>query len=113
MNELVVEQMKIAAAGAPSEAQRVVMQQLEAKLQAKNTEYQGESEKILQEAEQNKKKPEASSVIGDRYNKAEIVLQIAVVMCSITLLTKVRGFFVAGVVLCVIGVGIGLSAVLM
>lgn len=113
MNELAIEQMKIDAAGAVSDAQRAAMQKLEAKLLAKNTDYAGENDKILKEAEQLKKEAEHSALVGDRYNKAEIFLQIAVVMCSITLLTKRRGFFFVGIALCLVGIGIGVSAFLM
>lgn len=113
MNELAVEQMKIEAAGAVSDAQRVAMQKLEAKLLAKNAEYSAENDQILKDAEQQKKEAEHASRVGDRYGKAEIFLQIAVVMCSITLLTKKRGFFFAGLALCLVGIGIGVSAFLM
>ena len=113
MNELAVEQMKIAAAGAVSDEQRAAMQKLEAKLLAKNAEYSLENDKIQKDAEQQKKEAEYASRVGDRYGKAEIFLQIAVVMCSITLLTKKRGFFFAGLALCLVGIGIGVSAFLM
>lgn len=113
MNELLIERMKIDAVGAVSDGQRSAMEMLEAKLLAKNLEYKDENEKILKDAEHEKKEAEHASVVGDRYNKAQIFLQIAVVMCSITLLTKKRGFFAFGIALCLVGVGIAVSAFLM
>lgn len=120
MNDLFIEQLKIDALGSATPAQQAAMKKTEEKLAAKNAEYREENEKILKEAEDFRKEAakeqilaEQSAKTADRYNKAEIFLQIGVVFCSITLLTKRRGFFYLGVVLAVVGVAIGVSAFLM
>ncbi len=112
MNELQMEQMKIELAGQPSAAQREAITNLETRLTAKNEEYKVENEKILKEAEAAKQAAEIADLRGNRFDRSEVFLQIAVVFCSITLLTKVRTFFLVGVLLSVIGAGVGLWAFL-
>ncbi len=120
MNDLFIEQLKIDALGSTTPAQLAAMKKTEEKLAAKNAEYKEENEKILKEAEDFRKEAAKEQILAgrsaktaDRYNKAEIFLQIGVVFCSITLLTKRRGFFYLGIVLAVVGVVIGVSAFLM
>jgi hypothetical protein len=120
MNDLFIEQMRFEALGRATPAQTAAMREAEKRLTAKNAEYKDENEKILKEAEEFRKESvkEQSSAhhsakAGDRYNKAEIFLQVGVVFCSITLLTKKRGFFYTGIGLSVVGVVIGVSAFMM
>ncbi len=110
LNEMMLDQMKIEAAGNPTEKQLEAMKKLEARLVSKNAEYKAENDKILKEAEDSKKAAEAADAKGNRFDRSEIFLQIAVVFCSITLLTKERTFFYVGVMLAVLGTGIGLWA---
>lgn len=112
MNELTMDQMKIEIAGNPTEAQREAIKKLETRLAAKNAEYKEENDKILKDAEASKRASELADARGNRYDRAEIFLQIAVVFCSITLLTKARAFFFGGLLLAVIGGGLGLWAFL-
>ena len=107
MNELMLDQMKVESAGNPTAAQREAIAKLEARLTAKNAEYKAENEKILKDAEEAKKLAEQADARGNRYDRAEIFLQIAVVFCSITLLTKARAFFFAGLGLSVLGTLLG------
>lgn len=120
MNDLFIEQMRMDALGNTTPAQLAAMKKSEEKLVAKNAEYKEENEKILKEAEDFRKEAkqlqgtaEHAAKSGDRYNKAEIFLQIGVVFCSITLLTKRRGFFYLGIALALVGVGVAVSAFLM
>jgi hypothetical protein len=112
MNELALDQMKIDAAGQLAEAQREAMKKLEGRLLAKNAEYKAENEKILKDAEESKKAAESADAKGNRFDRSEIFLQIAVVFCSITLLTKVRTFFYVGLMLALFGTGLGAWAFL-
>jgi hypothetical protein len=107
MNELTLEQLKIELAGNPTATQREAIKKLETRLAAKNAEYKEENDKILKEAEASKRASEAADARGNRFDRSEIFLQIAVVFCSITLLTKVRTFFFVGLLLAAIGGGIG------
>ena len=120
MNDLFIEQMRIEALGSATPAQTAAMKEAEKRFTAKNAEYKDENEKILKEAEEFRKESvkeqsgaHHSAKAGDRYNKAEIFLQVGVVFCSITLLTKKRGFFYTGIGLAVVGVVIGVSAFMM
>ena len=112
MNELTLDQLKIDAAGSPTERQVEAMKKLEARLAAKNAEYKEENGKILKDAEASKKASEMADARGNRFDQSEIFLQIAVVFCSITLLTKVRTFFFVGLLLAGLGTGIGAWALL-
>lgn len=112
MNELTLEQLKIDVAGNVSEKQLEAVKKLEARLVAKNAEYKAENDQILKEAEASKKASEIADARGNRYDRSEIFLQIAVVFCSITLLTKVRTFFFVGLLLAVLGAGMGVWAYL-
>jgi putative lipase involved disintegration of autophagic bodies len=110
MNELTLEQLKIDVAGNVTEKQLEAVKKLEARLVAKNAEYKAENDQILKDAEASKKASEIADARGNRYDRSEIFLQIAVVFCSITLLTKVRTFFFVGLLLAVLGTGIGVWA---
>lgn len=112
MNELMLEDLKIQTAGNPTEAQRATIHKLEARLAAKNAEYKSENDKILKDAEDNKRAAELADARGNRFDRAEIILQVSVVLCSITLLTKVRTFFFVGLALAVMGTGFGIWAYL-
>jgi hypothetical protein len=107
MNELMLDQMKVELAGSPSAAQKEAIGKLETRLSAKNAEYKTENDQILREAEEAKKLAAQADARGNRYDRAEIFLQIAVVFCSITLLTKARAFFFAGLALSVFGAALG------
>ncbi len=120
MHDLFIEPMRIEAPGSATPAQTAAMKEAEKRLAAKDAGYRDENEKMFKEAEEFREESvkEQSSArhsakAGDRYNKAEIFLQVGVVFCSITLLTKKRGFFYTGIGLSVVGVVIGVSAFLM
>lgn len=113
MNELFIEQLKVERLGTATPAQLEEMKKIEDRLAAKNAEYVKENEQIQKDAKLQQEGAEHSAKTADRYNKAEIFLQIGVVFCSITLLTKRRGFFYLGIVLAMVGVGVGVSAFLM
>jgi len=110
MNELLAEQMKIAQAGTTTAAQNELITKLVAQLSGKTSEYEKESEKILQKAEFAKSLAARADTRGTGYGRGEIFLQVAVVFCSITLLTKTRAFFYSGVLFAVLGLGLGLVA---
>lgn len=49
---------------------------------------------------------------GDRYDLAEVLLEIAVIVCSLTLLTKRKLFWFTSIILGLVGVAIAASALL-
>jgi hypothetical protein len=112
--------MRIAALGSATPAQTAEMKEAEKRLTAKNAEYKDENEKILKEAEEFRKESvkeqsgaHHSAKAGDRYNKAEIFLQVGVVFCSITLPTQKRWGSRTGIGLADVGIGLAVSVFMM
>ena len=88
--------------------------------QAKMAEYKAHIEKWtkdLEESQAKAREDEAEVKLaerkGSRFDVAEAMLQISVVLASITLLTRKKTFFLLGVVLGVIGVVAAVSAMLL
>ncbi|MGB8324117.1 MAG: DUF4337 family protein, partial [Candidatus Acidiferrum sp.] len=50
---------------------------------------------------------------GDRYDAAEVLLEIALIICSLTLLTKKRVFWLASIGVGIIGVLVAASGFLL
>ena len=50
---------------------------------------------------------------GDRYEAGEVILEIALIICSFTLLTKKKAFWYAGMVLGAVGISSALSGLLL
>ncbi len=96
LNELEIKRIDFELAGNPTEAQRKMREQQLAKLKAKNAEYEGENKEILAGAEADKLAAAAASHRHHWFEYAEILLHIAVVLCSLTLLTDLKLFFRLG-----------------
>jgi hypothetical protein len=112
MNELEIKRADFELAGNLSEAQRKVLEETKAKLKSKNAEYEKENDDIRVQAEAEKKAASAASIKHHWFEYAEIVMHIAVVLCSLTLLTDSKLFFRLGIAAAVAGVvlaGIALS----
>lgn len=110
MNDQVIGQIDIDLLGQPSDAQREAMGKLKKKLQEKNAEYKKENEDILKEADNTKAEAALAGKKNDAFDRAEIALQVAVVLCSLTLLTGSQLFSRAGVLLAFIGVVLAIMA---
>lgn len=104
LNEQAIVQMDLDLLGNPTEAQREAMGKLKKKLQEKNAEYKKENEDILKESDTTKAEAALAGKKNDAFDRAEIALQVAVVLCSLTLLTGSAIFSRAGVALACIGV---------
>ena len=72
------------------------MTALRGRLEAKNAEYKQENEEILKQADAAKAEAQDADERGNRYDQAEVMLQVSIVLCSITLLTGGRGFLAVG-----------------
>ena len=103
VNELEIKRLAVDMAGNPAAAQREAMTKLTAELQAKNVEYQAENDKLRTEATAAKLESELSGEKNDGFDHAEILLQVAVVLCSLTLLTDNRNFLRVGIVVALLG----------
>ena len=78
---------------------------------------QEDAEKLSEQTEQKTKESEAklheshiTHAKGDRFDYSELGLQFGVVLCSLAILTKSRGFWFAGLIGSAIGAAIAVSA---
>ena len=75
--------------------------------------YEKEKDEISEAAKELEKEREMVSRREDRYDAAEVILEIALIICSLTLLTKKRLFWFAGILVGLFGVVAGVSGHLM
>lgn len=66
--------------------------------------YEKDKEDISDKAKEFEKDRDTQSHRADRFEGGEVLLEIALVICSLTLLTKKRFFWYSGIVLAVVGV---------
>ena len=74
--------------------------------------YEQEKDEVSEQAKELEKERESSSRRADRYEAGEVILEIALIICSLTLLTKKRIFWLSGIALGLIGLGTTLSGFL-
>jgi hypothetical protein len=110
LNDQTVSQIDLDLLGSPIDAQREAMLKLKKKLQEKNAEYKKENDDILKEADTTKAEAALAGKKNDAFDRAEIALQVAVVLCSLTLLTGSSVFSRAGVGLAAIGIMLAVMA---
>src|SRR5947208_15113831 len=103
LNELEIRRAEFELAGSPTDAQRKGVEATRAKLNTKNAEYEKQDEKILEAAKADKEAAQVAQHKHHRLEYAEICVQIAVVLCSLTLLTDLKLFFHLGIVATVAG----------
>ena len=71
--------------------------QLQEKYAKEVERYNGDKENISDKAKDLEKERDIVSHRADRFDGGEALLEIGLVICSITLLTKRRGFWIAGI----------------
>jgi hypothetical protein len=71
--------------------------------------YEKEKDEAAEQAKELEKERELVSRRTDHYEAGEVTLEIGLIICSLTLLTKERFFWVSGIVLGLIGVCVALS----
>lgn len=74
--------------------------------------YEKEKDEVSEQAKELEKERESSSRRADRYEAGEVILEIALIICSLALLTKKRIFWLSGMALGLIGLGTTLSGFL-
>ena len=67
--------------------------------------YEGDKDEISDKAKELEKERDLISRRADRYDGGEALLEVGLVICSITLLTKRRAFWLAGMIVGAFGVG--------
>lgn len=75
--------------------------------------YAEEKAEAKKEAENLKQERLLVGRRGDRYEAGEVILEISLIICSFTLLTKKKAFWYGGMVLGALGIGIALSGFLL
>lgn len=71
--------------------------------------YEKEKDEASEQAKELEKERVLVSRRTDRYEAGEVILEIALIICSLTLLTKKRFFWLSGIVLGLVGVCVALS----
>jgi phosphoribosyl-ATP pyrophosphohydrolase len=103
-NELELKRIEVQLAGTVSAEQRGILEGWRDRLVAKNAEYEKENQGIQEEAKRTKSAAEHSAHRHHRLEYAEICFHVAVVLCSLTLLTQKSLYFRVGAVLTLGGV---------
>jgi DNA polymerase II small subunit/DNA polymerase delta subunit B len=75
--------------------------------------YQDDKENVSEKASDFEKERDLISHKADRFDGGEGLLEIALVICSITLLTNKKGFWYGGIFIGVVGVLLALTAFLL
>jgi hypothetical protein len=75
--------------------------------------FEKDKDQISEQAKDLEKEREVAGKRADRFDAGEVVLEIALIICSLTLLTKKRGFWLSGMVLGLIGLGVTVSGFLL
>lgn len=109
-NELELKRIEFELAGQVTDAQRKILESNRAKFQAKNAEYESENKQILEGAETERQAAQSAAHRHHLFEYAEIALHIAIVLCSLVLLTDQKLFFRAGLVATVAGLGLAIYA---
>lgn len=112
LNELELKRIEFELAGQVTDAQRKLLEGGRAKFLAKNAEYEAENKEILTTAEADRDAGHLAAHRHHWYEYAEIALHIAIVLCSLVLLTNQPLFFRAGVAATVVGIGLAAYAYL-
>jgi hypothetical protein len=75
--------------------------------------YDGDKEDISQKARELEKERDLFGRRADRFDGGEALLEIGLVICSITLLTKRRAFWFGGMLIGLAGVGLAITGFLL
>lgn len=93
-----------------SDARHAEIEKKIAGLKADAERYKSEQEPIKKAAEEAEKDAEVGSKINDRCDLGSLALQIAIVIASVSILARSQAFWIASILLGLVGIGIGLSA---
>jgi Domain of unknown function (DUF4337) len=75
--------------------------------------YAGEKDDVGEQAKEFEKERDVVERRGDRFDASEVILEIALIICSLTLLTKKRLFWFSGVALGLVGLVVMVSGFLL
>jgi hypothetical protein len=116
VSEMVLDDMKVFAFqdGSPNDVAsvRAKYEGIVQKYDKKLPEIEQEAREIVERGEQYIEESHQLHARADRFDYGELALQLAVVLCSLAILTKSRGFWYVGIVSAAIGALIAVTAVL-
>ena len=75
--------------------------------------YEKEKEEAGEKAKDLEKEKDLINRRGNRFDAGEVLLEIALIICSLTLLTKKKAFWISGTIVGIVGVGVALSGFLL
>ena len=75
--------------------------------------YASDKEDVSKIAEEFETKRDQAMHRADRFDLGEVLLEIGLVICSLTLLAKKRVFWFGGILVAVVGLGVALTGLLM
>ncbi|HTB91255.1 MAG TPA: DUF4337 domain-containing protein [Candidatus Sulfotelmatobacter sp.] len=85
---------------------------LREKYQKEIERYADDKDDISEKAKEFEKERTAVSHREDRFDAGEVILEVALIICSLTLLTRRKGFWYSGMVIGVLGFFVGITAFL-
>ena len=85
------------------------VEELQSKYQKEGERYDREKEEISEKARELEKERDLFRRRADRFDAGEGFLEVGLIICSITMLTKKRGFWLAGMSIGAIGIIAGVS----
>ena len=106
VNEIELKRIEFELAGTPSEAQRNLVEAQKAEIAKENKKYKEENEGILAKAKADEAAAEVAKHKHHWFEISEICLHIAVVLCSLVLLTELKIFLRLGLAVTVAGLAI-------
>jgi hypothetical protein len=98
LNEIELQRIDFELAGNPGEGQQSILKQTRNRLKAQTAKYEAEGEEIQAKAKANNEAAELAKHRHHWIELGEICVHIAVVLCSLTLLTDSKLFFRLGIV---------------
>lgn len=107
VNDIELRRIRIELTDLPAGPRRTALEAFATDLAAKNAEYKSEGEEIRRKAAAQSEDARLAGARNDAFDQSEILLQIAVVFCSLTLLTGLRPFLFVGVLVALAGALLG------
>jgi ABC-type Zn uptake system ZnuABC Zn-binding protein ZnuA len=99
--------------GALAPADKEKAEALHEKYKKEAERYEGEKDDISEKAKELENERDHISRRADRFDGGEGLIEVGLVICSLTLLTKRRGYWIAGMLIGAAGVAFALSAFLL
>lgn len=101
----------LARLGAPTN--REVSEELKDKYGKEIEHYEGDKEDVTKEAKELENERDSDGRRADRFDGGEALLEVGLVICSVTLLTKRRGFWFGGMLIGAVGIFIAFTGFLL